>query len=128
MPSRSPRCSSDSGRRIESLSLAEELDQFGRVCSRQSESDPAMAAQRELLALEHDLLVTFNRDVGAVCAVIGEDELIHVAFDLAVHTRRPDILDDQFGRFVTSEREGAACRVENYFRGAIAQAQRGMPR
>src|SRR5207245_1288888 len=79
-------------------SFAEELDYVGGGGARLAEGDPAVPAQRELLAAKHDLLVALDGDEGAVRAVVGEDELVEAPLDLAVRARGHALLDHEIGR------------------------------
>src|SRR5687768_18340394 len=82
--------------------LAEEFDHVGRARARLTEGDPAVPAQREFLAPQDNLLVALDGDEGAVRAVIGEDELVQAALDLAVRTRSHALLHHQVGGLVAS--------------------------
>src|SRR5260221_4601486 len=65
-------------------SLAEEFDHVGRGRARLAEGDPALAAQGELFAPQHDLLVAFDRNEVAVAASVREDAFVEPTLDLAV--------------------------------------------
>src|SRR5439155_21734692 len=83
-------------------SFAEELEHVGGGGARLAEGDPAVPAQRELLAAKHDLLVALDGDEGAVRAVVGEDELVEAPLDLAVRARGHALLDDEVGRGIAA--------------------------
>src|SRR5690348_2488841 len=85
-------------------SLAEELHDVGRRRPRLAEGDPAMPAQGELLPAQHDLLVALDGDERAVRAVVGEDELVEAALDLAVRARSHALADHEVGRLIAAER------------------------
>src|SRR5258706_1748100 len=101
-------------RRPYEISLTEELDHVGRGSSRLAEGDPAMSAQRELLAAQNDLLIPLDGDEGAVRAVIGEEELVEPALVLAVCARCPALLDDEVGRSIATERDSGPLGGKNH--------------
>src|SRR5258706_16252448 len=78
-------------------SLAEEFDHVGRGRAGLAEGDPAVAAQGELFAPQHDLLVALDGDEGAVGAVVREDVFVEPTLDLAVRARSHALLDDEIG-------------------------------
>src|SRR5688500_19218291 len=92
--------------------IAEELDDHGRPGARLAEGDPAVLAQGELLALQQQLGVALEGDVGAVGAVVLEDELVAAALHGAVPARGHVIVDHQ----------AAARLAADHHRGAVAPA------
>src|SRR6266568_9388592 len=68
-------------------SVDEKLDHLLRAGARLAAGDPAVLAQRELLALQQLLGVAFEGDVGAVGAVVLEHPLVLAPLDGAVAPR-----------------------------------------
>src|SRR5438045_9404096 len=92
--------------------LAEKLDHIGRGGARLAEGDPAVTAQSEFLAAQDDLAVALDGDVGAVGAVVAEDELVEPTLDLAVRARRHALADHHIrGRIAAKRDRGLLLRA-----------------
>jgi hypothetical protein len=79
----------------------EEFDAFAGTVA---EGDPAATAQDQLLASQLDLGLAFDRHVGAVRALVDEDELIAATFDTRVHPRGEPIGDHDVVLRIAAER------------------------
>src|SRR6185503_4661154 len=66
---------------------AEELDHVGGLRARGAEANPAALSQGELLALELDLVLAVDGDVGAVRAHVGNHEFVLAPLDGAMLAR-----------------------------------------
>src|SRR5207237_7678595 len=86
-----------------SLVVAEELGDYDRRGARLAEGDPAVLAQGDLVALDEQLGVAFDGDVGAVGAVVLEHELVLAVLDGAVLARGHVVFDDQAGRGIAAD-------------------------
>src|SRR6267142_1613734 len=86
--------------------LDEEFDHFLRPGARLAAADPAVLAQRELLALQHKLGVALQRDKSPVGAVVLEHPLVAAPLDGAVAARGHVVGDRDAALGVAAEVDG----------------------
>src|SRR5439155_10061540 len=88
--------------------LAEVLDDVGGAGARLAERDPAVLAQRELLALQHDLRLVDDRDERPVRAVVAEQEPVLAPLDRAMLPRGLRVRHHEIAARVAPDQERVA--------------------
>src|SRR5437016_739994 len=74
---------------------ARELHRPGGAAVRMAEGDPAVGREREPFAVQQDFVLALDGDVGAVGAVVQQEELVVARFQGAVLPRRQLVGDHQ---------------------------------
>src|SRR5207247_8750630 len=103
--------------------VPELLDALAGARARLAEGDPAVLAQRELLALQEHLAVALGRDVGAVGAVVLEHPFVLAPLDGAVLARSLLVGDHQAAALVAPDRDRVVVAPARELRVAVLQAQ-----
>jgi hypothetical protein len=88
-----------------------------------AEADAALAAQDDFLALEGELHLAFEGDVGAVGALVDQHELVAPPLDAGMGARSAAVVDDDVAGGIAAKREGAVAGVELLLLAAMPQGE-----
>src|SRR3954467_10501675 len=105
------------------LLIDEKLDHLFRTAARHAAGDPAVLAQRQLLALQEELRVALERHEGAVGAVVLEDPLVRAALDGAMPARGHVVEDAQAALRVAPHVDRVVVAPAHYFLFAVLELQ-----